>query len=233
MQHGWLTHAGKFRVDHIPCPHPGEPVDLSAPPKGVQHTVEGSFESGLAVFRRHFAPHFLVGRKRGGALSIAQLVPLGFMAAALENHSGGVETNRIVRVQIELADFSKHQPWLPDAGVQELLAQLYLTLEQAADIPLRHVPVLRKPRLWEREPGWFGHVDVPENAHWDSGSLEYGKLFARAHALDDPFAGPPEWHEVKVNPKPRRLDRARTAPVRLAALRAEPRSCHTHARDVA
>jgi peptidoglycan recognition protein len=36
---------------------------------------------------------------------------------------------------------------------------------------------------WGNEPGWFGHVEIPGNSHWDPGSLKYGALFDRAREL--------------------------------------------------
>jgi len=52
MQHGWLTATiGGKTIEHIPCPNPGGLVDEAAPPTGVIHTVEGSLESRLSVFR--------------------------------------------------------------------------------------------------------------------------------------------------------------------------------------
>lgn len=201
MQKGWLKKAGAFRVEHMPCPRPGSPVDLDAPPKGVLHTIEGSLESGLAVFRRHYAPTFTVGRDRKGNVRILQHIPLGEMAAALVNASGGVETNRVVRVQIEIAGFSKHQPWLPDAGVQAALASLMATLEGAAGIPLTHRNIARNPLKWRHLSGWFGHADVPENTHWDPGELKWASLLTLAKSFLS--------REPLVRKRPRKTDRAK------------------------
>jgi len=223
MQKGWLTRAGKFRVEHYPCPNPGASVDLAAPPKGILHTIEGSLESGLAVFRQHYAPTFTLGRDQRGKVRILQLVPLGTMGAALE-HSGNVETNSVCRVQIEIAGFSKHTLWLPDAGTVMALGALMKTLESVAQIPLRHSPINRNVLGWEKLAGWFGHADVPQNTHWDAGRIDYKALFAVANDPPAP-TGPPAWHQVK--PKPRKLSRVTTAPLRLAARRAEPKCCRT------
>ena len=52
MQNGFLNSTiGGRRIEHLPCPHPGVPVDLSAPPAGVLHTIEGNLGSGLSVFQ--------------------------------------------------------------------------------------------------------------------------------------------------------------------------------------
>jgi N-acetylmuramoyl-L-alanine amidase len=185
----WLDRAGAHRVEHVPCPNPGQPVDLHAPPKGIMHTTEGSFEGSLAVFRQHFAPHFMVGRDARKAVRILQLVPLETMAAALENRPGGVETNRVCRAQIELVGFSKHELWLPEQEVAEALAALMLALRDAAGIPLRHVIAGRKPDLWVKAAGWLGHIDVPENSHWDPGNLDWHALLKLAAPTDDR----PQW----------------------------------------
>jgi len=205
MQHGWLatTIEGK-KIEHIPCPNPGGIVDEDAPPAGVVHTVEGTLDSGLGVFRVHYAPHFLVGGTR-----IIQLVPLGTMAAALENRPGGMETNSIVRAQIEVAGHSSEQSWACDHDTHEALADLLATLNKAAGIPLeRPFPdqlealpwatvdfARRKTGKWGTVAGWYGHIEVPENEHWDPGAFEWGGLITRAQAIAGPAktatTGPP------------------------------------------
>lgn len=180
----WLTQAGKFRVEKFACPHPSAKVDLHAPRKGVLHTTEGSFESALQVFRQHYAPTFMVGRDRSGHVRILQFLPLGDMAAALQNHYGGVETNSVTLVQIEIVGYSRKNPWLPDKDVREALVALMATLSIEVSIPLRHTEVNRDPKLWTRCAGWFGHDDVPENSHWDPGNLIWGALLSEAASLE-------------------------------------------------
>jgi hypothetical protein len=190
MKTGFLTKTiGGRRIEHIPCPHPGERVDVGAPAVGVMHTIEGNLGSGLSVFQRHFAPHFALDGRR-----IVQMIPLGMIACALENRPGGVETNRITRAQIEVAGKSQQTAWLPDPQTADALADLMATLKLTADIPLtRPFPEKMPPQPWAaanfkrrqagkwgRTAGWFGHVEVPENAHWDPGSLQWGKLLTRA-----------------------------------------------------
>jgi len=193
MKSGFLTKtiAGR-RIEHIPCPHPGVPIDVNAPAVGVMHTIEGSLGSGLSVFQQHFAPHFALDGRR-----IVQMVPLGMIACALENRPGGVETNRVVRAQIEVSGKSSEKPWLPDPQTADALADLMATLKLTADIPLTRpfaekMPpkpwasanfVRRRSGKWGRTAGWFGHVEVPENAHWDPGNLQWGKLLTRARKI--------------------------------------------------
>jgi hypothetical protein len=193
MQNGFLNSTvGGRRIEHLPCPHPGVPVDLSAPPAGVLHTIESTLGSGLSVFQNQFAPHFALDARR-----IVQLVPLGVIGCSLENLAGGTETNRLVRAQIEIAGKSSTTSWLPDADTTEALADLMATLERVADIPLTRPFAEKMPPLpwatkkfsrrsagkWGRTAGWFGHVEVPENGHWDPGALQWNKLLARAREV--------------------------------------------------
>jgi hypothetical protein len=193
MKRGWLTKTLDGRtIEHVPCPNPGGAVDTSAPPTGVIHTIEGGLDGGMSVFRVHFAPHFTLDEER-----IIQLVPLGTMAAALENHAGGVETNGIARVQIEVAGHSREHPWCCDPPLDDALAGLLATLQHAADIPLSRpwpdaMPpkpwatyefARRKEAKWGHVAGWFGHVEVPENEHWDPGALEWETILGKARQI--------------------------------------------------
>ncbi len=196
----WLTTAHGFRVEKIPCPHPG--VRISPPvPAGVLHTTEGGWDSAMSVFRRHYAPHFLVGKDAHARVRIAQLIPLGYMAAALENDPGGVETNRLATVQIELVAHSSTQPWAVGPDVEKALAALMATLKTVQGINLRRywsdwpMPPLpwasesfprRHAGIWGRWNGWFGHMDVPEGDHWDPGAYKWGPLLNKAKSLLDP-----------------------------------------------
>jgi hypothetical protein len=191
VKHGWIQHAGPYRIEHIPCPHPGL-VDETAPPKGCLHTTEGSFSSALNTFKGVNAPTFLVGERR-----IAQLIPLGYMAACLR-HTSDPPTNGICRVQIEIAGFAKKVTWLPFTATLDPLAALMATLVDVAQIPLVHPEGIARDGLrWVRARGWVGHFDAPENDHWDPGVLDWNGLFARAERfLDHP--------KPAVKPRPQR-----------------------------
>jgi hypothetical protein len=189
----WLTRAGPYRVEHMPMPHPGRATDLSKR-EGVLHTIEGSLESGLSVFRVHFSPTFTVGRDRNGKVRIIQHIPLGMMAAALQNLPGGVETNFEAEVQVEIAAHSKTVPWLPEPGTTDALAELMAVLARVVNIPLTH-PFPENPGplpwattryahrlagIWGKVAGWYAHMDMPENTHWDCGWLKWDMLLALA-----------------------------------------------------
>jgi predicted nucleic acid-binding protein len=140
------------------------------------------------------------------------MVPLGNAAAALQNRGGGVETNRIVIAQIELAGFSKTTPWLPDDGVLARLAALYWQLEQSCGIPLKRVAnPKRAAAKWNGAAGWLGHADVPENDHVDPRALRYAVVLEIASGL---AVRKPQ---AKVQKHPRRLDAVRTLPLRRRA----------------
>jgi hypothetical protein len=42
----------------------------------------------------------------------------------------------------------------------------------------------RNAGKWGVEAGWYGHVEIPENSHWDPGALLWSSIIARAHELD-------------------------------------------------
>jgi len=194
----WLDKAGSFPVQRIPCDtHFPEQVDWSAPPAGVLHTTEGYWDGSLAVFRQHYAPHFLVGAAR-----IAQLVPVGMIGAALVTH------NALARVQIEVVGYSKETPWFFDDATASAVAALMAACKAEWGIPLtRPWPdgVYGKARAddphraegkFGHVAGWYGHGDVPApDSHWDPGNLRWSKLFALAegvtHAPSLPAPPPP------------------------------------------
>jgi len=199
-----LTSAGHYHVEQANCPATG-PVNLKAPRAGVLHTTEGAFESAYNEFKTKFAPHFLLGRDKTGKVRIVQFVWLGHYASALENHAGGVETNTIAVAQIEVAAFSKQTPWHLDAAVTDALASLLAELHTECDIPLtRPFPDKMPPPPWAVESfsrrhagkwgktaGWYGHVEIPENSHWDPGAYQWSQLLRAAEAkLPDPAPKP-------------------------------------------
>ncbi len=189
----WFTHAIKYKVEHVHVSYLTSHIDHSKPSVGVLHTTETSFESALQEFKTKFAPHFLVGKGR-----IIQFAPLGKMSHALEHNKGTVETNRWARVQIEITAKSQLDLWKPDDETFETLAALVAVVSDAANIPLKRLwpdqldkkvvwATKQNPRrtqnVWGKEAGWFGHIEIPGNSHWDPGSLNYTALFARAQEL--------------------------------------------------
>jgi hypothetical protein len=195
----WLDKALKVPVERVAVSYLTHHVNLTKPPVGVMHTTEVSFDAALKEFKTKFAPHFLVGKGR-----IIQFAPLGIMSHALEHKKGTVETNRWARVQIEIAAKSQLALWRPEDVTFDTLASLVAVLEDAAKIPMTRLwPDLldkkvvwakesnprRTQNVWGHKAGWFGHIEVPGNSHWDPGSLNYTALFARARALKSLYYG--------------------------------------------
>jgi hypothetical protein len=193
---GWVDRIGEFRVERIRDVHrTGSSVDLAKPPVCVMHTTQTTWDKAVARFRSELtAPTFQIAPNR-----IGQCVPLGEAAAALKSQRGGGETNLWTRVQIEIVfsvtDPPHRRPWLPDEGLLAVLVPLMRFLREDCDIPLErpfphddllegtlaseaHAP--RHSGKWGHAPGYWGHVEVPENDHWDPGNLDYRELFERA-----------------------------------------------------
>ena len=206
MQTGWLTHAGPYKIEHVPCPHPGL-LDNAAYKhrKGVQHTTEGAtIEGALSRFLHEMVGStFIVGRDSKKKARILQLVTLGYAAAALQ-HTRAPQTNGLAIAQIELVGFSQTRPWDPDAVVLDMLAALYWQLEQSCGIPLKHISnPTRSSSVWVAAEGWLGHVDVPENDHVDPRALRYGDVFERARRFDLKSVHPKPKAKIKPRPRPK------------------------------
>lgn len=180
--------------DHVP--YLGEESLLSVPRKGALHTTEGSFESADSEFKTKFAPNALLGRDAKKKLRLIEYAGIGVMAHALFNESGGVETNRVVHYQVEIAGFRQLDQEIllsPDMGqldpqFRQVLAALMEIVAQRGGVPLqRGGDGTRSLSNWKNHAGWFGHVEVPENDHTDPGKHQYAKDFAIALADDTQF----------------------------------------------
>ncbi|WSH04932.1 N-acetylmuramoyl-L-alanine amidase (plasmid) [Rhizobium ruizarguesonis] len=187
----WLDQAGKFPIAHIGgIPHFNEAVPLGAPRTGVLHTTEGGWAGSLAIFKQHFAPHFMLGFDADAQkVRVAQLVQVGTIGAALKAHN-----NRAI-VQIEMIGFSKENPWIPDDETVAALASLMAVCAIEYGIPLEHPwpdgdfgKAGRNPHRssgkFGEHGGWFGHGDCPSpDTHWDPGNLEWSVILDKARQL--------------------------------------------------
>ena len=194
----WLTQVGKFPVEYIGgIPHFNQDVSLEAPRTAVLHTTEGGWDGSLAVFKTHYAPHFLVGPSASSGARIAQLVQIGTIGAALVTH------NWVPLVQVEVVGYSKESPWMFDDATAEAVAALMAVCKAEYGIPLaRHWPdgvygmarandPHRNGGQFGKVAGWYGHGDVPSpDSHWDPGCLQWSKLFAMAGAMPESDAPP-------------------------------------------
>jgi len=141
----------------------------------VWHTTEGNTAAGaISTFRRNNSwPHFTVDET-----TVYQHVDTDVASRALRNPAGGVQTNRWHAVQIELvarAASEKSRALLTNA------AALARWIEQTHSIP-RTWPAgwpatspggcHRDATIWRARGGHYGHCHVPENTHWDPGSMD-------------------------------------------------------------
>lgn len=140
----------------------------------VWHTTEGY---GLPNYQGS-NPHFTVDPVRK-VLYQHQSVYQG--ARALQNLSGGVETNRQGAIQVEIIGFaSQSQNW--SEGTYDFLADLARWIEAHCDVDrtcgvsfiagVKHM----SGAVWNDYRGHCGHQHVPENNHWDPGRLDIAKI---------------------------------------------------------
>lgn len=207
------------------------PGSVMKPNAGVIHTTEGTSlptYSGGAVAPNYTAvPDF-----KNKRLVWHNHFPDERSSRALENHAGGVETNTLNVVQVELvgtcapgihADWEKrgiqhiYWPEAPDWALDDVA-------DFIADMHRRHGIKIAGPKTWTAYPdsygaggqrftnaqwrafyGWCGHQHVPENVHGDPGAFPWAKVEAKAKALvgDKPAPKP----APKADAKPTRIQR--------------------------
>lgn len=181
------------------------PGSVITPNAGVLHTTEGfslpSYDGGAIAPNYTAVPNF--EKKR---LDWFAHFPDERSSRALVNLAGGVETNTLNVVQVELVGTCnpQHQahwsgqragvdyiywPEAPDWAIRDLAAFL-------VDMNQRHGIKLQGPSVWEAYPqsygadngcrfrfrrwrnfyGWCGHEHVPENDHGDPGALPFAAV---------------------------------------------------------
>ena len=158
---------------------------------GILHTTESDPGSGDAVngyFLRNLniLPHVLVDPLTRQVWHYAEP---GETTKALFNAPGGVETNRrtggVYQVEIvgraaEVGDYS-------DEWYQNLKSTLE-DLSRGADLvyAFHEDPTRFSFAEWSGPlaPIWYRHSNVPENTHWDPGTLDYSRLTAALPAPD-------------------------------------------------
>ncbi|MFF9901206.1 peptidoglycan-binding protein [Streptomyces longispororuber] len=186
---------------------------LMRPNVVVLHTTEGpsivSYRNGADAPNLTAGPDF-----KNKRFKIYQHFALNRSARALVNAGGGVETNTLNVVQIELigtCDPKHRHTWgslkagrdylfWPDAPdwAYTALAELLAWLHKNLGIPLKG------PKQWPAYPasygrtsarmtfsewnafkGVCGHLHVPENHHGDPGSIPFTRIIAKAKEIAD------------------------------------------------
>ena len=155
------------------------------PPNLVLHTTET--DSYVPVLR--FPSNFQCG---DGV--IGQHIQLGMSGDAVLVHDNE-------NIGIEMVGRSKLDLWLPAeqtlGPTVALVAWLHATNRIKTGIrrPSVWPNVLdrgpeavkgyyrRTEKLWPNTPGVYGHVDIPDNDHWDPGSFDYPTFFARVETV--------------------------------------------------
>jgi len=221
---------GGIEVIHRPAAKDWGDVDLSSPPKGCGHTTE---TTSLPSYRegQRDAPTFTVGFDK-----VWQHRGLGKSCGTLQNLAGGVETNRLIRIQFELIGSSTRESWLPAGSFQrEALAAIKELAHDELDVPPGHawpdkqddgdranMAYPRRHSKFPSVPGWYGHIEIPENEHWDWGSLRWDDLDA-GPAMTDALAFVERFRKATDGGKPGRS--LRSSPAKRYS--ATGRSCQT------
>ena len=196
---GWIKRIGDFEVERAEIKRPGgKPYFNNSHTRiGVLHTTEGDNVSGAfaALSSAHSAPHFIAGEHR-----ILQCRPVTKQGAALLS-TAKYNPNTDAALQIEMVGRSKQTLWLPpDGSLEPVLAIMRWAAGDPLDIPLTrpvdewlddcsdvHLPWavtnnarrLRK-NTWPKIAGWYMHMEVPVNNHWDCGKLRFREMLKMA-----------------------------------------------------
>lgn len=164
------------------------------PWRGVIHTTEGASIAGaVAAYRKNGTPpHFTVDPVR---LERAQHIPLDRAAYALKNMPGGVETNRVPCIQIEIVGYAgqthlwpaERLDWLGDQVLKPIMERVPIGVahpkfvgEEDGTIARDDAPQRLSYAAWEKLNGWCGHQHVPENHHWDPGRIDLTRVLRAA-----------------------------------------------------
>lgn len=141
------------------------------------HTTEGT---GLPTYNGS-NPHFTID-PRAGDLYQHQSVAGG--ARALKNLPGGVETNALGAIQVEIIGSAASMHAIDEEAIGHL-AELARWIEEhcgvARESNVQFVPnASGSSRLsgaeWTNAKGHLGHQHVPENDHWDPGGLPIARI---------------------------------------------------------
>ena len=182
---------------------------VAGPYRGLLHTTEGSTYAGArsAYAASGNMPHFTIG-----AEGCWQHCQLDHASRALVNAPGGVETNRLSCIQIEVIGFATNPDW-PDSLFDAVRALMVWVEQQTGIQP--HSPTFEAypasygylngvrmlPTEWAAFNGWCGHQHAPENDHGDPGAIHIDRLLARGGSQPTPGPAPApttDWTEEMV-----------------------------------
>ena len=166
---------------------------IQHPPDLCLHTTEGSTVLGDAYKRWEFPPNFACGDDH-----IVQLFPLGYASEAVDSKDGYLLQ---VELAYRVANFAATKIYLPPPSTLYPLVALTAFLHQHGHIrtglqrpsatwptALDRLPAAtdqyyrRSDGTWGR-PGVYGHVEIPDDEHWDPGSFDYPVFFEMVRAV--------------------------------------------------
>ena len=187
----------------------------------VWHTTEGtslpSYDGGANAPNFTARPNFAAQR-----LEWFQHFDFDVSSRALVNRAGGVETNTLNVVQVEIVgtcDPTTHAKWakagyahlytpaLPDWALRDLAAFARWANEQhgvplTSGVEFKAYPssygassVRMSNAAWSNYRGHCGHQHVPENDHGDPGALPMAAILARAKGGTAPSPAKPATKE--------------------------------------
>lgn len=192
--------------------YPGGVMD---PNVGVIHTTEGTtrptYSGGATAPNYTAVPVFSQGVYQ--RLAWFAHFPDNRSSRALRNEAGGVETNTLNALQVELvgtcAPGTRDEwrrarrafvfwPDAPQAALEDL-SEFVAWAHRTHGIPLRSPGAVWTPYpesygpggqrfgfdQWRQFYGWCGHQHVPENTHGDPGALQFGRVVQYAQDLLD------------------------------------------------
>jgi hypothetical protein len=181
---------------------------LPGPMRGVLHTTEGAYPAGaFAAYKLNNSwPHFTVDQVG----RVYQHLPIDRAARSMQNQSGGVETNRLGAIQIEVVGFAAQPNW-PLAQAAALILLMRWIEAQTGIKPVAPVfgdakqyglknPLEFTPDQWNAFNGWCGHQHVPENSHWDPGAIPIANLLPTEVTMPD--EAPPVYKINRVEGMP-------------------------------
>ncbi len=190
----------------VPGNHAGD--FLPSLKRGVLHTTEGTSAAGaFGAYKQHNSwPHFTVDQ----AGKVWQHIALDKAARSLQNLSGGVQTNRLGAIQIEVVGTAANPNW-PLAQAQAMILLMRWIEANTGIKPVAPVfgdnkqyglnnPLEMSFADWEAFNGWCGHQHVPENSHWDPGAIAIQNLLPTEVTMPD--TPPPVYKINRVEGQP-------------------------------
>lgn len=165
---------------------------LTRIPNLCLHTTEGTLSLGDAYKRWEYPPNFAVGDGK-----IVQLFPLGYASEAVDTHD-----HELMQIEIPFRVASVGlKVWLPpESSLHPLVALVaflhdegYITTGLKRPNPDWPLQLDRGPQASESyyrrndgtwpKAGVYGHVEIPDDEHWDPGSFNYPEFFAMVEAV--------------------------------------------------